>query len=592
MKHQWFNVFLLCWVLIGTACTSKTYNDGFIEYGPVSISDADKQILLENLKSMHEKYDPAGKMITREINAWNYHTDAMSGKFHEVRASFYYAVSLLDLGDPKYEQRAFDVIGKTISLQDTDPDSPSCGVWPYYEEEPLATKKSPIDYNWADFNAVSLLDIYMEHKDQLPKDLLKKVEDALILAAKAVQKRNCGPGYTNIAIMGTYVTYVTSHLFNLPEMKDYAAKRLKTFYDYTQEKGGFSEYNSPTYTIVAIDELNRMQRHIAEPEAKRMIGELYDKCWDMIARHYHKKSAQWVGPHSRSYRTLVATSFYGILKEASGGKIDLGYDPKRADVKIKHHIPESLLHYFLAPQYPRTEIDVFEKNEPQIVGTSYMTHDYAISSVTRSSLWNQRRPLTAYWGELNNSHYLQVRLLHDLYDFSTASIFTQQKDNQVLAAINFGTNGGDKHISIDRLKDGKFKAKDLRLRFELGNCKHVEVDLPDNQHEEFSVTAENCRMTIRLLEGKFGTLKGYWEKGSDEVNNWLDFVLYSGDERDFDLTQLDEAVLAFALNFGRSSDQLAVENAACQTVDGVLKASWEELSVELPVKPDKNPANL
>ena len=82
--------------------------------------------------------------------------------------------------------------------------------------------------------------------------------------------------------MGTYVTYVTSHLFDMPEMQEYANERLKKFYEYTQEKGGFSEYNSPTYSIVAIDELNRMQRHIVEPEAKRMIDELYVKCWHAI----------------------------------------------------------------------------------------------------------------------------------------------------------------------------------------------------------------------------------------------------------------------------------------------------------------------
>lgn len=592
MRHKLFAVCILFSVLISSACSSRIYNDGYVQYVPASLSDADKQVILENLKTMHPKYDPAKKMITKEINSWNYHTDTLSGKFHEVRASFNYAVSLLDCGLKEYEQRAFDVMDKTIFLQDTDPQSPSCGVWPYYEEEPLATKKSPIDYNWADFNAVSLLDIYMGHKDKLPKKLLAKVENALILAAKSVQKRNCGPGYTNIAIMGTYVTYVTSHLFNLTDMQEYASKRLKTFYDYTQEKGGFSEYNSPTYTIVAIDELNRMQRHIVEPGAKKMIDELYDKCWEMIARHYHRKSAQWVGPHSRSYSTLVATSYYGILKEASNGKIDLGYNPVRADVKTKHRIPEYLLAYFLTPKYPRTEIDVFEKDEPQIIGTAYMTDNYAISSVSRSSMWNQRRPLTAYWGELNNSHYLQVRLLHDFYDFSTASIFAQQRNNQVLAAINFGTNGGDKHISIDRLKDGKFKAEDLRLRFELGNCRSTEINLPNTENDVFSVTAENCKIVIQLLEGKFGSCKGYWEKGNDNLNYWVDYVIYSGDEKDFDLNQIDQAVLTFALSLGNLSENLTIENANSKITNGILNASWMDLLVEVPVKPNKNPGNL
>lgn len=591
MKRIYILAFLSA-VLINWSCDSNKYNDGFIQYEPIIVSKSDQQVLQKKIAEMDQLYDPEGKMITQELKGWNYHTDAEIGIFHDVRSSFYYAVALLDCGIKEYEQRAFDIIEKTISLQDTNTNSRSCGVWPYFEEEPLATKKSPIDYNWADFNAVSLLDIYMGHKDKLSSELQESIKSALILAAKAVQKRNCGPGYTNIAIMGTYVTYVTSRLFDIPEMQEYATKRLKIFYDYTMEKGGFSEYNSPTYSIVAIDELNRMQRHIVEPGAKKMIDELYAKCWDMIARHYHKKTAQWAGPHSRSYSSLIDTSFYGILKEASDNKIDLGYNPERADVKIKHHIPESLLSYFLTPQYPRSEIDVFEKEEPQIIGTAYLTDNYVISSVSRSSLWNQRRPLTAYWGELNKAHYLQVRLLHDMFDFSTASIFTRQKENNILAVINFGTNGGDKHLSIDRIQDGKFKAKDLRLRFEFGNCKEINTTLPVKPNEAFTINACESQTVIRLLENKFGNLKGYWEKGNDKENCWVDYVIYNGQEKDFDLTQIQQAVYAFALSFGNLTDHVSVKNAHATISNNILEASWDDLAVQAPVKPVKCPGNL
>lgn len=580
-------------IIIGfCSCSDKQFNDGYIQYEPISLTLADQAILKKNIVEMDKLYDPEGKMITQVLKGWNYHTDAESGTFHDVRASFYYAVALMDCGGKENIQRALDVIAKTVSLQDTDPNSPSCGVWPYFEEEPLATKKSPIDYNWADFNAVALMDIYMGHQSKLSPELKKKIEDAIILAAKAVQKRNCGPGYTNIAIMGTYVTYVTSRLFNMPEMQEYAEKRLKRFYDYTMEKGGFSEYNSPTYSIVAIDELNRMQRHIVEPGAKQMIDELYSKCWDMIARHYHKKTAQWAGPHSRSYSSLIDTSFYGILKEASDNKIDLSYNPERADVKIKHHIPENLLPYFLTPQYPRTEIDVFEKEEPQIIGTAYLTDNYVISSVSRSSLWNQRRPLTAYWGELNKAHYLQVRLLHDMFDFSTASIFTQQKENNILAVINFGTNGGDKHLSIDRIREGKFRAKDLRLRFEFGNCKEINTTLPAKQEDTFPISTESGQMAIRLLEAQFDNLKGYWEKGGDEKNSWVDYVIYSGKEKEFDLTKVQQAIYAFALSFGNPTDEISVDGAKAVITENTLNASWGKLSVQAPVKPEKCPRNL
>ncbi len=172
------------------SCFSRVYDDDIIRYERVQLGPEEKQILKESLDKLHAKYDPDEKMITRELTGWNYSTDAQSGIVHDVRGSFSYAVMLLDMGDDHYAQRAFDIIDKTISLQDQDPNSKSCGVWPYYLEEPLATKKSPIDYNWADFNAVSLLEVWMGHQEKIPDKLKNKIRESLILAAKSIQKRN------------------------------------------------------------------------------------------------------------------------------------------------------------------------------------------------------------------------------------------------------------------------------------------------------------------------------------------------------------------------------------------------------------------
>jgi hypothetical protein len=586
MKHY---IVLSVIAFLAFSCKeSGIYNDGYITYSPVRLTPEEKETVAKAIAPLHERYEPEFKMLASDIRAWNYHTDALSGHFHEVRGSFHYAVALLDLGDPQYRQRAFDVIEKTISLQDVDPQSKSCGVWPYFEEEPLATKKSPIDYNWADFNAVSLLDIYTGHRDELPPALLKKVEDAIILAGKAVQKRNCGPGYTNIAIMGTYVTYMVSHLFNLPEMQDYAFKRLRTFYDYTLEKNGFSEYNSPTYTVVALDELDRMRRHIVEPEAKKIIDALYTVGWEIIARHYHRPGGQWAGPHSRSYSTPAGNSFYGLLYGASDGKIDFGVQPVRGDVKVKHRIPESLLPYFLAPSLPRVERDVFENTEPQIVGTTYLTEQYALSSASRSSLWNQRRPFLVYWGTQQQPRYLQVRMLHDLYDLSTATYFSEQKENRVLSAINFATNGGDKHISIDILKDGKFVATDLRLRFEFGNVNADDLSLPSKDDAPVSFTLDGLRFNLQLFYGQFGKYRGHWEKGGDGTRAWLDYVIYSGGETEIDLTKTEVAAFGFAF----STEDASIDAVTYSVRDGILEAGWNGLKVSAPVKPDSKPAHL
>ena len=588
MKH----IILIITVFIFSACASKTYNDGFITFSPVKLTEEEKQIVRKSVEARNKSYDAEGKMLTTKLSEWNYHTDATEGTFHDVRSSFYYAESLLDLDDIQYRQRAFDILEKLISLQDTDPNSKSCGVWPYYEEEPLSTKKSPVDFNWADFNAVTLLDIYMGHKDKIPAGLLKKMEDAIILAGKAIQKRDVGPGYTNIAIMGTYVTYIAGHLFNIPSFQEYATKRLQKFYDYTLEKNGFSEYNSPTYTIVALDELFRMKRNIVEPKNKEIIEALYTIGWETIARHYHKPTAQWAGPHSRTYSTIIRPQFYGILNSASNGKIDLGYKDERREVKIKHYIPEQLLSYFLTPTYPRVQKDVFENVEPQIIGACYLTDKYALSSVNRSSMWNQRRPFLMYWGSMESPAYLQVRLLHDFYDLSTATYFSEQKENTILSAINFATDGGDKHINIDILENGKFMAKDLRLRFEFGNTDVSKLSIPAKNDSPVMFSIGGLYFNIQLFYSVFGKYKGYWEKGSDNRKSWIDFVLYSGNEIEIDLTSIDVAALGFAFSVSTQENTPPKELVDYAVKDGNLSAKWKDLKINIPVKPAKKPRNL
>ena len=574
---------LVCtWLL----CSSSISNDSNIRYGQIQLSSEEKQILKGLLEDLHSNYDADKKMITTKLNGWNYHTDAQSGTFHDVRSSLNYAVKLIDLGDKQYMQRAFDIIGKVISLQDQDLNSKSCGVWPYYMEEPLATKKAPIDYNWADFNAVSLLDIWMFHQDNIPDTLKPTIQKALILAAKSIQKRNVGPGYTNIAIMGTYVTYMVSNLFDLPEMKGYAQERLSNFYSYTLDKGGFSEYNSPTYTIVALDELFRMKRHIIEPKAKKMIDSLYSIGWEMIARHYHQPTGQWSGPHSRSYSTLIKPSFCAILNEATNGKVNTGIAEKQSDVKIKHQIPAYLLHYFLSPEYPRTETDIFEKEAPQTIGTCYLTDKYTLSTASQSSLWNQRRPFLVYWGTAETPKYLQSRFLHDGYDFSSASFFSQQKENNVLAAINFISNGGDKHISIDRLNDGKFKAKDLRLRFEFGNVKNQEeLTFPASANEPFSISLDGLNFNMQLYCAEFNGLKAHWEKGGDGKSSWIDLVFYSGRETEFDLTKIGKSVSGFTFSLEPSDRNSVFQKAEVSEKDNIMRVRWNKLKIDVPVKP-------
>jgi len=127
-------------------------------------------------------------MITRKITEYQYHIDAVNVVYHEIRGSLYYALALLNAGDTAFYPRAFAIINKCISLQDTNPKSNTCGIWAYYLEEPLQTKKSPPDFNMADFNTVTLIDIWLGFHNMLPVDLKNKVQASILLAAYSIKK--------------------------------------------------------------------------------------------------------------------------------------------------------------------------------------------------------------------------------------------------------------------------------------------------------------------------------------------------------------------------------------------------------------------
>ena len=561
----------------------QDYQDAYIKYATPKLSTEQLATVRNAIKGVD--YDEKEAMVLTKITEWQYHIDTVGVTYHRVGNTFGYARMLLNAQEDAYINRACKAILAGIALQDVNPNSKTYGLWPYFKEEPLATKRTPPDFNMADFFSVTLLDIYMGHHQRLPENVVAKIVASLQMAARCIEKRNQGPSYTNIAIMGTYVTYMVSHLFNMPDMQDYAAKRLKTFYDYTLEKQGFTEYNSPAYTITALDEISRMKQHIVEPAAKAMIDKLNDVAWSIIARHYHQPTGQWAGPNSRSYSTfLKQEKLFAILYLASKGKVDVGvkkYDAN--EILLEYDMPEKYVAYFNKPVYPRLEKDVFEPNEPKVTGTTLLEKDFVLSTANRSCLWNQRRPFLAYWGTTASPHYLQFQFLHNHYDFSSAAIFTHQEKTHVLAGVNLFLFGGDKHIGLDNLKTGKFKAKDLRLRFRFGGIASPELlTIPTKDDEPFSFTLDDCSFQLHLFQASFDHQKGYWEKGGDGKDAWIDYVLYAGAEKEFDFNNVQEAYWAFTFSMGKKGQALPASTPQYTIKGKLFNTKWNEMSIQFP----------
>jgi hypothetical protein len=556
-------------------------------------SQQQKDAFLRVLGKQDERYDPSEHMISRPFSSPGYHTTLKGGYVHPTRDSLNYAVALLDSGDGDRLKRAEQILRRVISLQDQNPKSRTYGIWSWFAEEPLEMM-SPPDWNWADFCGTQLLQVAIDHDERLDTDLQGKVRESILHAGRAIKRRNVGPGYTNIAVMGAYVTLVAGEHFDDQELADYGKARLKRFYDHTFRQGSFSEYNSPTYSVVAITELSRMLRHVRDFESRKLLNELNRFAWSHVARHFHAPSGQWAGPHSRCYATLLRDSTRAFIQRAAHGKVDFLPDSTALESLDAHRIgarcPPDLLDYFTSLGEPRVETEAFATNSPEthdIIGTTYLHADFTLGSVNIGDLWNQRRPLLAYWNTEAGVVAMRLRCLHDDYDYSSASIFTVQDKGNILGAVVFATDRGDTHISLDRLKNAAIRARDLRLRLQFeGAIDNLELPAQRRLNQPIRISSGRVNVDLLIPHAVFGD----YPVSVETTRGAIDVVLYKGPAKSINFRNIDEAAVIFALTVSAAREpigtsRLSIANDQSALLADFAASSGAKMSLTVPAKP-------
>lgn len=246
--------------------------------------------------------------------------------------------------------------------------------------------------------------------------------------------------------------------------------------------------------------------------------------------------------------------------------------------------PRELEPFFLNLAPPHERVQTFLRGNPSIIGTTYLHPAFALGSVNKGDLWNQRRAVLAYWGNAEKPAYLHLRCLHDGYDFSAAQIFSVQRQGRVLAGIAFATDGGDRHVSLDRIKNGKITARDLRFRFEFGgSAAERSLSVPKALNEPIQIKFDPVQITIEVPVAIFGDETIRWETGSEKGASWLDLILVSGEERVVDLTKLNAAAVAIALQIAATGEQFPSVHSRLEA--DRLALQWADLELEFPTRP-------
>ena len=561
-----------------------------------------------------------------------YHTALRGVRAHPLREAFSCAGLLIETGDPARCERAARMLRRALQAQDRDPQSRTYGVWPYYWEEPLGQMEAP-DANWADFCGSELLLIVYRRPERLAEDLRGPVREAIRHAARAVQRRNVGPHYTNICALGAFVALAAGRWLQEADLWDYGVERLRRFAAHTDGTGSFNEYNSPTYAFVTMRSLANILTHIDDPEVQRVAGGLHERVWLGLAYHFHAPTQQLAGPHSRSYSTDLHSHAKVALQVGTEGAVSF-YTPEDvpggAPFPARMRCPAHLLDHFRRLKAPAQRRELFiparrhddGREEAPVQGTTFLHPAFALGTVNRSDLWHQRRPFVGYWGDGRGGRSLQLRGLKNFYDFTSAHAATLQERGCALSAINYLTMAGDRHPVFDIIRDGRFRATDLRVslmltgapdpadvringeaakagdRFKAGDRVTIGLDR-DGNATSTGAFGGGAFIGVCCPAGTFGGSKGYGEVRRDEEALWVDFVLWSGEERVWDWAGVGDAaavVATWMVGAGEMAREafdgaFQGQEIVARIADGWVEGAWASPSGGLRVEALSRPGD-
>lgn len=552
---------------------------------------------------MDALYDENEKMITQYRGEHGYHSTLVNQWVHTTNGSLGYAYERMNRGEEGDFKEAQAILRRVVPLQDTDPAHDTYGIWSYFMEEPL-DKMAPPDWNWADFCGKELLHIFMEHGERLDADVREMVRQAVIHCCNSIRRRDMGPHYTNISIMGALITMAAGEAFSLESLIAYAKKRIDTLYEFNMSHGAFQEYNSPSYTWVVVDNLAALMPYIKDEDCRKKFQDINDLAWRCIAEHYHYQTKQWAGPHSRFYAMLEDTQLLMRIQRALDYRIQLvSLDEEGLADKLPMGFfssdsvcPAQYAHYFTEPT-KEAEVDaVFVYGNcpaDREIAVCRQKEAYNLGTFYKSTFWNQRRNHISYFGTEEKPVYCGMKCLHDFYDYSSGLMVTAQDGMRTISAVGFGTDGGDTHPSLDMVKDASIEAFDLRIRFEIGGAVD-KITAIQEEEGRFLIDMGGEKIRIVFPYAKFGDNpisytvteeKEHINETGDHKHTGaiigIDAILYHGEAKKICFTDLEECCCGVAFEIAAEGESFAGEITA-GVMNGRLWVEQDHLRVEAP----------
>lgn len=539
------------------------------------------ELLERKLEKMHGLYDENECMIGeyRDNGGPGYHSD-LTGIVHGTNVSAEYAAAIFYLKKQKYYSRACSIYKKLAQIQDTDPESKTFGLWSYYMEENLSQMKAP-DYNFADFIGKHFIETLSQSGNDIDAKTKSIMETALSNAIECSIRRNVSPDYSNISMMSSMTIISAGELLGNIRFFNIGKARLKKAYEYNKFSNAFSEYNSPTYTILAIAELTRMMMCFKDEECLEWAKELHDIAWENISLYYNNYIEELAPPYKRAYRDLDNGELRSFICASTNGK----YGKWEEELNISYlmlplHCPEKFYPNFekngmIEKTYYKQnnirsedEDTVIVRNieSPDLKAYTFVSDEYMMGAFDKTDLWNQRRTSMIVWKGKSGKKCFRLKCINGNYDFCSGVVTSDMNEKNMISICGFVKDHGDFHYILDKTNNGVITTDNLSFVFELnGGTEDISIMKSD---DVFIIWDDSIKIKLKIFDWKFDGSDA--EIRLDEKSKRIELIGYRGKEKIINFNKLKESYGIFAVS---------VENdiplTDIQIQDGIVQAKTE-----------------